>query len=200
MNEYSDPLKKLIEEFKKMPGIGPKSAQRLAFYILSISKSEAAALSASVLEVKEKIRHCAHCFNLTDKDVCSICDDKSRDRSVICVVEEPKDLIAIEKTGEYKGNYHILGGVISPLDGVSPENLRIKELLQRLGKNNVKEIILALNPSTEGEATVIYLTKLIKPLGIELSRIACGLPIGSDMDYADPVTLIKSIEGRRTIK
>lgn len=195
---YAEPMAKLIEEFKKMPGIGPKSAQRLAFYLLDLSAAEVDKLVKAIKEAKQMLKYCSNCFNLTVEDPCAICRDESRDRSVICVVAEPKDLIAIEKTREYKGLYHVLGGVISPIDGIGPEELKIKELLKRLSAE-VKEVILATNPTTEGEATVIYLTKLIKPLGIKVTRIAYGLPVGADMDFADEVTLSKSFEGRREI-
>ena len=195
---YAEPMAKLIEEFKKMPGIGPKSAQRLAFYLLDLSAAEVDKLVKAIKEAKQMLKYCSNCFNLTVEDPCAICRDESRDRSIICVVAEPKDLIAIEKTREYKGLYHVLGGVISPIDGIGPEELKIKELLKRLSAE-VKEVILATNPTTEGEATVIYLTKLIKPLGIKVTRIAYGLPVGADMDFADEVTLSKSFEGRREI-
>ncbi|MBI5700132.1 recombination protein RecR [Candidatus Saganbacteria bacterium] len=197
MAEYAESLRKLIEEFKKLPGIGPKSAQRLAFHILEVSAEEVKKLAASMLEAKKTIRHCSVCFNLTDKDPCEICADKSRETKVITVVEEPKDLIAIERTG-FRGLYHVLGGAISPLDGLGPENLRIKELLKRI-TSKVSEVVLALNPSTEGEATAIYLHKLLQPLGVKITRIAYGLPVGADMDYADPMTLTRALEGRREV-
>lgn len=197
MAEYAASLRKLIEEFKKLPGIGPKSAQRLAFHILEVSAEEVKKLAASMLEAKKTIRHCSVCFNLTDKDPCEICADKSRETKVITVVEEPKDLIAIERTG-FRGLYHVLGGAISPLDGLGPENLRIKELLKRI-TSKVSEVVLALNPSTEGEATAIYLNKLLQPLGVKITRIAYGLPVGADMDYADPMTLTRALEGRREV-
>ena len=195
---FADSFEKLIEEFKKMPGIGPKSAQRLAFHILNISASEAEKLSDAIREAKAKIKYCSICFNLTYEDPCRICGNLNRDRSVITVVAEPKDLMALEKMGSFKGLYHVLGGVISPLEGMSPEDLRVKELLKRISPG-VKEIVLAINPSVEGEATITYLTKLVAPLGVRLTRIAYGLPIGADMDYADEVTLSKSFEGRREV-
>lgn len=196
---YAETLNRLIEEFKKMPGVGPKSAQRLAFYILQSSVAEVKKLVFAVMEAKEKIRHCSVCFNITDINPCKTCSDEGRDGSLLCVVAEPKDLVAVERSGEYRGRYHVLGGMISPLDGINPETLRIKELLQRLQKENFREIILALSPTAEGEATNIYLTKLIKPLGIMLSRVAYGLPIGADMDYADEATLSKALEGRKIV-
>lgn len=194
-SHYPKPVSDLIEELKKMPGIGPKSAQRLVFYLLQITNDEAKTLSNLIIDVKDKIKHCSICYNLSSENICGICSDSKRDKEVICVIAEPKDLIAIERAREFRGIYHVLGGVISPLDGINPDALRIKELLKRL-KDGIKEVIVALNPTTESEATVFYLTKLIKPLGIKLTRIAYGLPIGSDMDFADEATLLKSIEGR----
>ena len=196
--KYPEPMGRLIAEFTKMPGIGPKSAQRLAFYVLQASDSEIKGLIDALQETKKKVGYCSNCFNISVEDPCEICGDENRDRTKICVVALSQDLIAIEKTREYNGHYHVLGGVISPLDGIGPENLRIKELLKRLTKD-VKEVILALNPTVEGEATVIYLTKLLKPLGVKMTRIAYGLPVGSDIDYADEVTLTKSFEGRREV-
>lgn len=198
MARYPEPMGNLIAQFIRMPGIGPKSAQRLAFYILQASEGEIKELVEALQETKKKICYCSSCFNITLEDPCEICGSEERDKSKICVVAVPQDLIAIEKTREYNGLYHVLGGVISPLDGIGPENLRIKELLKRLGQM-IKEVILALNPTVEGEATVIYLTKLLKPLGVKVTRIAYGLPVGSDMDYADEVTLTKAFEGRREI-
>lgn len=196
---YAETLNKLIEELKKMPGIGPKSAQRLAFYILRSSAQEVEKLTKAVSEAKRALKYCSVCFNITDVDPCKICSNTSREHSLLCIVAEPKDLVAIERSGEYNGKYHILGGMISPLDGLGPENLRIKELMGRLGKENIKEIVLAISPTTEGEATNIYLTRLIKPLGIKLTRVAYGLPVGADMDYADEATLAKAFQGRREI-
>jgi recombination protein RecR len=196
--KYPEPMGRLIAEFTKMPGIGPKSAQRLAFYVLQASDGEIKGLIDALQETKKKVGYCSNCFNISVEDPCEICGDENRDRTKICVVALSQDLIAIEKTREYNGHYHVLGGVISPLDGIGPENLRIKELLKRLTKD-VKEVILALNPTVEGEATVIYLTRLLKPLGVMMTRIAYGLPVGSDMDYADEVTLTKSFEGRREV-
>jgi len=196
--KYPEPMGRLIAEFTKMPGIGPKSAQRLAFYILQASDGEVKELISALQETKQKVGYCSSCFNISVEDPCEICGDEGRDRGKICVVALSQDLIAVEKTREYNGLYHVIGGVISPLDGIGPENLRIKELLKRLSKD-VKEVILALNPTVEGEATVIYLTKLLKPLGMKITRIAYGLPVGSDMDYADEVTLTKAFEGRREV-
>lgn len=196
---YAESLSKLIVELQKLPGIGPKSAQRLAFYILGSSGREIEELLFSIRQAKERLKYCSDCFNITDVDPCKICSDQTRDPGTICVVAEPKDLVAVERSGVYNGKYHVLGGVISPLDGVEPDSLRIKELLARLSKNNVKEVVMAVSPTTEGEATSIYLTKLIGPLGVRLTRIAYGLPIGADMDYADPATLSKALEGRREV-
>jgi recombination protein RecR len=199
MAEYiAESFTNLIDEFQKMPGIGPKSAQRLAFYVLSTPQGEAEKLADTIKEAKKRIKYCSSCFNITEDDPCRICSNGVRDKSSICVVAEPKDLIALEKMRQYRGLYHVLGGVISPLDGMGPENLRIKELLQRITPD-VKEIVLAMNPSVEGEATIIYIMKLVKPLGVKLTRIAYGLPVGSDMDYADEVTLTKAFEGRREV-
>lgn len=196
--QYAEPLAKLIEEFQKMPGIGPKSAQRLSFYVLGVTEAEAGALAEAIKKAKQSITYCSQCFNITVGDPCDICRGGGRDSSVICVVSEPKDLIAMERAGKYKGLYHILGGVISPLDGIGPDGLRIKELLKRVN-GNIKEIVLAINPTTEGEATILYLSKLLKPLGIKITKIAYGLPMGSDMDYADEITLVKALEGRREV-
>ena len=195
MSSITDSIDKLIQQFSKLPGIGPKTAQRLAFFILKMKKEEAKDLAQAILDVKEKIRYCSICYNLTEEDPCRICKNKKKDRSVICVVEEANDVVAIEKTGQYDGLYHVLGGVLSPLDNIGPEDLKIKELLNRL-KQEVKEVILATNPSTEGEATAVYLSKLIKPLGVKVTRIARGLPSGGALEYADVSTLANAIEGR----
>ena len=197
---YAESLAKLIDELKKLPGIGPKSAQRLAFFILGSSKKSIDELVRAVTEAKERLRYCSVCFNITDIDPCRICSDTSRREDVICVVAEPKDLVAIERSGVYNGKYHVLGGLISPLDGIEPDSLRIKELLARLGRQSVKEVVLGISPTTEGEATCIYLSRLLKPLGVNLTRIAYGLPVGADMDYADPATLSKALEGRREVQ
>lgn len=199
MYNYSGPLTKLINEFSKMPGIGPKSAQRLAFHILSIDDNSVDSLIESIKSVKENIKYCKSCFNISLNELCEICSDTTRDNSKICVVSEPKDMIAMERTNLYKGLYHILGGVISPINGIGPEMLRVKELLTRLQKEEVNEVIFAFSPNVEGEATIMYLSRLIKPAGINVSRIAYGLPVGSDMDYADENTLSKSLEGRVAI-
>ncbi|MBN3032499.1 MAG: recombination protein RecR [Candidatus Saganbacteria bacterium] len=196
---YAESFAKLIGELQKLPGIGPKSAQRLAFYLLGASRKAIDELADAMVQVKERMKYCSVCYNITDVDPCQICADTGRDERLLCVVAEPKDLVAIERSGVYNGKYHVLGGVISPLDGIEPESLRIKELLARLNSDKIKELVLAINPTTEGEATSFYLTRLLKPLGIRLTRIAFGLPVGADMDYADPATLSKSLEGRREI-
>jgi len=196
---YAESLAKMIDELQKLPGIGPKSAQRLAFFLLGSSRQSVEALVAAILQAKDRLKYCSQCFNITDIDPCKICADTSRRDDLLCVVADPKDLVAIERSGVYNGKYHVLGGVISPLDGVEPDSLRIKELLNRLSGNTVKELVLAISPTTEGEATVIYLNKLLKPLGVMTTKIAYGLPIGADMDYADPATLSKALEGRREV-
>jgi len=196
MDQHLDPMAELIEQFQKMPTIGPKSAQRLAFYVLSLENSEAQKIIQAIKTVKEKMRYCSQCFNITVNDPCEICTSPKRDKTVLCVVSDPKDLISVEKTREYHGLYHILGGVISPLDGMTPETLRIKELLHRIKDGQFKEIIMAINPTVEGEATMIYLGRLLNPLGIKMTRIAYGIPIGGNIDYADEMTLAKSFEGR----
>ena len=200
----TEAVQKLIDEFSKLPGIGKKTAQRMAFYVLKSKKEVAEALAQALLEVKEKVHYCSVCFNITEEDPCSICKDEKRERSIICVVEEANDVVALENTNQYKGLFHVLGGVLSPLDGIGPDDLKIKELLLRLKgpkdpasrEKQVKEVILATNPNTEGEATAIYLAKLIKPLGIKVTRIARGLPAGGDLEYADQITLANALEGR----
>lgn len=199
MNYYSAPIARLIDEFTKLPGIGRKTAQRLAFHVIGISIEEAQALSQAIIEAKESVKYCNICTNLTDQETCSICQDKKRDSSIICVVEDPRDVVAMEKTKEFHGYYHVLHGVISPLEGIGPEEIRIKELLARLTNNEVKEVVLATNPNIEGEATAMYLAKLLKPMGIKVSRIAYGIPVGGDLEYADEVTLSKALEGRREL-
>ena len=191
-----DSLEKLIEEFSNFPGIGKKTAQRMAFFVLKQRKEESEALAQAILDVKSRVRYCTICFNITEDDPCAICQDVKKDRSTICVVEEANDVVALERTNQYKGLYHVLGGVLSPLDGIGPEDLKVKELLSRLKDKQIKEVILATNPSTEGEATAIYLSKLIKPLGMKVTRIARGLPAGGELEYADQTTLANALEGR----
>jgi recombination protein RecR len=191
----SDTFEQLIEEFSQLPGVGRKSAQRMATYILKLSKEEVERMAHALLKLKEKIQYCSTCWNFTEENPCRICSNSKRDRSIICVVEEPNDVLALEKTNEYHGLYHVLGGSLSPLDGIGPEELKIKELLARISPS-VKEVILALNPNVEGEATTIYLTRLTKPFGVRLTRLARGIPVGSDLEYADELTLTRALEGR----
>jgi recombination protein RecR len=193
------PVVRLIEEFHKLPGVGPKSAQRLTYYLLRAPQEEAQALAQAILEVKEKITFCSVCQNVTDSDPCLICEDSQRDRSVICVVEEPLDILALERTRSYHGLYHVLHGVISPMDGVGPEDLKVEELLERLKGGAVQEVILATNPNLEGEATSMYLTRLLRPLGLRVTRLARGLPTGADLEYADDLTLSRALEGRQEV-
>ncbi len=194
--EYTKPLAKLIEYFQKLPSIGPKTAQRLALHVVKMSENEVKNFAQALIEAKTTISYCDVCFNMSSTNPCEICSNSSRNKNIICVVAETKDLIAIEKTNEYFGVYHVLQGLISPIDGIGPDDIRIKELLFRVNQNNVSEIILALNPSVEGEATSLYLTKLLKPFNIKISRIAFGLPMGSELEYADEMTLLKALEGR----
>ena len=195
MKYQSEAVERTIHEFSKLPGIGRKSAQRHVFYLLKASEEEVNGLAEAILQLKKQVQHCSICFNITEKDPCLICTSEEREKSIICVVEEPNDVLALEKTGVYKGLYHVLSGVLSPLDGIGPDDLRIAELMRRL-QNDVKEVIIATNPNTEGEATAIYLAKLINPLGIMLTRIARGVPVGSDLEYADEVTLSRALQGR----
>lgn len=197
--QYIAPLANLIEHFRALPGIGQKTAVRLAYHVLDMDPAAAKSLASAILEAKEKIGYCNTCFNLSDRNPCAICSDEKRDHSVICVVEQPQDVAAMERMHEYKGVYHVLHGALSPLEGVGPDDLRIKELLTRLYDTSVQEIIMATNPNVEGEATAMYLAKLLKPSGIKVTRIAHGLPIGGDLEYADEVTLAKAMENRREI-
>ncbi len=199
MSSYAKPIDHLIEALSRLPGIGKKTASRLTFHILRSSPSEAQELARAIWDVKEKIRLCSSCFNLTDEDPCPICQDERRSQEVLCVVEGPNDLIAIENTGVFKGKYHVLHGTISPLEGIGPDDLKIKELLGRLQKGKILEVILATNPTVEGGTTALYLTDLIKSLGIKVTRIAYGIPMGSEIEYSDGVTLSKALEGRREI-
>lgn len=194
--EYTKPLAKLIECFQKLPSIGPKTAQRLALHLVKMPEYEVEKFAQTMIEAKNTISYCEVCFNMTSQSPCEICSNSQRDKSVICVVSETKDLIAIEKTSEYKGLYHVLQGLISPIDGIGPDDIRVRELLKRVHDNDIKEVILALNPSVEGEATSLYLTKLLKPFDIKVSRIAFGLPLGCELEYADEMTLVKALEGR----
>jgi recombination protein RecR len=196
---FAAPLEHLIESLRKLPGIGAKSAQRLAFHILRASREEAQALAAALLEVKEALSLCSTCFNITDTDPCVICGDAARDRTAICVVEEPNNLIAVERSSQYRGLYHVLHGSLSPLRGIAPDDLKIGPLLERLRDGSVSEVILATNPNVEGEATAVYLARLLKPLGLRVTRIGLGLPVGSELEYADEVTVGKALEGRRDV-
>ena len=196
MSYYSPSIEKLIEAFERLPSIGHKTAQRLAFYMLDLSKEEIKEFTDSIINAKNNLKFCSKCYNISDTDPCNICSNLKRDESVICVVEEVRDVLAMERTHEYNGVYHVLHGSISPMNGIGPENIKIKELLARLMDGKVKEIILATNPRVEGEATSMYISKLVKPLGIKVTRIARGIPIGGDLEYTDEVTLAKALEGR----
>lgn len=195
--QYIAPLAKLIEHFRSLPGIGAKTAVRLAYHVLDMDVEKAKALANAIVEAKEKIGYCTTCFDLSDKNPCEICVSAARDKSIICVVEQPQDVAAMERMRDYRGLYHVLHGSLSPLEGIGPENIKIKELLNRLYNSDVKEIIMATNPNVEGEATAMYIAKLLKPIGIKVTRIAHGLPIGGDLEYADEVTLAKAMENRR---
>ena len=197
---YAGPVQQLIDELGRLPGIGPKSAQRIAFYLLKLPREDAERLARSIQEVKERISFCRRCFNVSEGELCEICADDRRDPAVVCVVEEPRDIVAVEKTQEFRGLYHVLQGAISPIEGVGPEQLRIKELLSRLDAEGIKEIILCTNPNIEGEATAMYLARLLKPLGVRVTRIASGLPVGGDLEYADELTLGRALEGRREVE
>ncbi len=199
MLSYSPSIEKLIESFEKLPSIGHKTAIRLAFHILDLNKEETDDFINSILDAKKKLKYCSVCFNISDTDPCPICSNIKRDTSTICVVEDVRDILAMERTNEFKGVYHVLHGTISPMNGVGPEDIKIKELLNRIRDNDIKEIIIATNPRVEGEATSIYLSKLIKPLNIKVTRIAHGIPVGGDLEYTDEITLMKAMEGRREI-
>lgn len=197
MDYYVKPLAHLIEQFEKLPGIGHKTARRLAFHILDSPPQQAEEFADALINAKKLVRYCNICQNITDVEICSVCNDDRRDNSVICVMESPKDVMALEKTKEYNGSYHVLHGAISPMDDIGPEDIKITELLSRLSGDLVKEVIMATNPNIEGEATAMYLSRLIKPLGIKVTRIAHGVPVGGDLEYADEITLSRAIEGRR---
>ncbi len=199
MSYYSPTIEKLIESFEKLPSIGHKTATRLAFHVLNLDQEGVNEFINSIIEAKKNLKYCSKCFNITDTDPCPICSSPKRDQSIICVVEDVRDVVAMEKTHEFKGVYHVLHGSISPMNGIGPEDIKIKELLERLRDTDVKEIILATNPRVEGEATAIYLSKLIKPIGIKVTRIAHGIPVGGDLEYTDEITLSKALEGRREI-
>jgi recombination protein RecR len=194
---FAGPIQELVDELGRLPGIGPKSAQRIAFYLLEVSKEEAMRLSAAIAEVKDRIRLCDRCFNVAEDEFCTICSDPRRDSSIVCVVEDPRDIVAVERTREFHGMYHVLGGALNPIDGVGPDQLRVRDLLVRLGPENIAEVILCTNPNLEGEATAMYLARLLGPLGLKVTRIASGLPVGGDLEYADELTLGRALVGRR---
>ena len=199
MGVYAGPVQDLIDELGRLPGVGPKSAQRIAFHLLKLPKQDAVRLARSITEVKERVSFCTRCFNIAEGDECGICADSRRDPTVICVVEEPRDIVAVEKTGEFKGRYHVLQGALSPIEGIGPDQLRVKELIGRLDDEGVTEIILCTNPNIEGETTAMYIGRLLKPLGLRVTRIASGLPVGGDLEYADELTLGRALEGRREV-
>lgn len=196
---FEGPIQDLVDELSRLPGIGPKSAQRLAFYLVKAPAADARRLAEAIVAAKERVRFCRECFSLAEGDLCRICRDPSRDAAIICVVEEPKDQAAIEKAGVVRGRYHVLGGAISPLEGIGPDDLRVQELLNRVSANGMHEVILATNPNLEGNATAMYVAALLKPLGIRVTRLASGLPVGGDLEYADEVTLGQALEGRRDL-
>ena len=198
-NVYEGPVQVLIDELGRLPGVGPKSAQRIAFYLLKADAADARRLARAIEDAKDRVSWCRRCFNIAEGEVCGFCRDERRDPAIVCVVEEPRDIVAIERTGEFPGRYHVLQGAISPIEGVGPEQLRVKELLTRIADESVTEVILATNPNIEGEATAMYLARLLKPLGVRVTRIASGLPVGGDLEYADEVTLGRALEGRREV-
>ena len=199
MAVYANSVQDLIDELGRLPGIGPKSAQRIAFHLLKLSKEDALRLARAIAEAKDRVAWCTQCFNISEGELCGICADTRRDATVLCVVEEPRDIVSVEKTGEFRGFYHVLQGAISPIEGVGPDQLRVKELLVRLEDDGVQEVILCTNPNIEGEATALYLARLLKPIGITVTRIASGLPVGGDLEYADELTLGRALEGRRVV-
>ena len=192
-------LSRLIEQFERMPGIGHKTAQRMAFYVLGLKKEEAQAFSDAILNAHEKIKKCTRCCNLAEEELCPICKSGNRDESLVCVVEDPRDVMAFERTHEYEGTYHVLHGVISPMNGIGPEDITVKELIARFSDGKINEVIMATNPTVEGEATAMYISRLLKPLGVTVSRLAYGVPVGADLEYADEVTLTRALEGRRSL-
>jgi len=198
-NAYTPPVQSLIDELGRLPGIGPKSAQRIAFHLLKVPADDANRLAHAISEAKDKVRFCQRCFNVSEGDLCSFCSDDRRDSSIICVVEESRDIVSVERTGEFNGRYHVLLGAMSPLEGIGPEQLKIRELLDRLGPEGVQEVIVCTNPNTEGEVTAMYLARILKPLGLKVTRLASGLPVGGDLEYADELTLGRALEGRRPI-
>ena len=199
MNVYEGPVQTLIDELGRLPGVGPKSAQRIAFYLLKADAIDAKRLARAIEDAKDRVAWCRRCYNMSEGELCGFCRDERRDGHVVCVVEDPRDIVAIERTGEFRGRYHVLQGAISPIEGIGPEQLRVKELLGRVSDEGITEVILATNPNIEGEATAMYLARLLKPLGIRVTRIASGLPVGGDLEYADEVTLGRALEGRREV-
>jgi recombination protein RecR len=199
MAVYEGPVQNLIDELGRLPGVGPKSAQRIAFYLLKAAPEDAKRLANAIVDAKERVSWCRRCFNISEGELCGFCRDERRESSTLCIVEEPRDIVAIERTAEFRGRYHVLQGAISPIEGIGPEQLRVKELLARIGDEDVEEVILATNPNIEGEATAMYLARLLKPLGVRVTRIASGLPVGGDLEYADEVTLGRALEGRREV-
>jgi len=199
VSAYTPPVQALIDELGRLPGIGPKSAQRIAFHLLKVSADDANRLAHAIREAKDKVRFCERCFNVSEGELCGYCSDDRRDSTIICVVEESRDIVSIERTGEFRGRYHVLLGAMSPLEGIGPEQLKIRELLARLGPEGVEEVIVCTNPNTEGEVTAMYLARALKPLGLRVTRIASGLPVGGDLEYADELTLGRALEGRRPI-
>jgi recombination protein RecR len=199
VSPYEGPVQSLIDELGRLPGVGPKSAQRIAFYLLKSAPEDAKRLARAIVEAKERVSWCRRCFNFAEGDLCVYCRDERRDPTILCVVEEPRDIVAVERTQEYRGGYHVLLGAISPIEGIGPDQLKVKELLTRVGEEGVQEVILATNPNIEGEATAMYLARLLKPLGLRVTRIASGLPVGGDLEYADEVTLGRALEGRREV-
>jgi len=196
---YIKSVENLINEFRKLPGIGPKSAKRIVFFLLKFSHSDIVKFSRNLIEMKEKVKFCSECYSLTEEDICHICRDQSRDRKKICIVEEVSDVIIIEKTGEYKGLYHILGGLLSPIENVGPDEIRVPRLLERVKANNIEEVIIALNPTVEGESTAMYLKKILAPFGVKVTKLASGLPVGGDLEYADEITIGRAISDRREL-
>ncbi len=196
---YTAPVQTLIDELGRLPGVGPKSAQRIAFHLLKIPADDVHRLAAAITDAKQRVRFCERCFNVAEDALCPICSDPSRDPSIVCVVEESRDIVALEKTGEFRGRYHVLLGAMSPLDGIGPEQLKVRELVTRIGAEDIEEVILCTNPNTEGEVTAMYLARLLKPLGLTVTRIASGLPVGGDLEYADELTLGRALEGRRAV-
>ncbi|MCU1325564.1 MAG: recombination protein RecR [Bryobacterales bacterium] len=199
MADFAAPLARLIDEFKRLPGIGQKSAQRIAFHVMRASRDEAERLAQTIMDVKDRLRICVQCNNISDAELCQYCTNPDRDQSMVCVVEDPNNIVGVEVTRQFNGVYHVLGGALSPLRGIGPDQLKIKNLIERIGRGEVREVIVATNPTVEGEATAVYLSKLLKPLGMKVTRIAMGVPVGSDLEFADEVTMWKAMEGRREI-